>query len=30
MQNGFVENFNGRLNEHLFADLNEARQIIEA
>ena len=34
MQNGFVESFNGRLrdeylNEHLFATLNEARQIIE-
>ena len=34
-QNGFVESFNGRLrdeclNEHLFANLNEARQIIEA
>jgi putative transposase len=34
MQNGFVERFNGRmrddcLNEHLFANLNEARQIIE-
>jgi len=33
MQNGFVESFNGRLrgeclNEHLFANLNEARQII--
>src|ERR1700680_2287061 len=33
-QNGFVESFNGRLrdeclNEHLFANLNEARQIIE-
>ena len=32
---GFVESFNGRLrdeclNEHLFANLNEARQIIEA
>jgi transposase InsO family protein len=32
-QNGFVESFNGRLraecfNEHLFANLNEARQII--
>jgi putative transposase len=35
MQNGFVESFNGRLrdeclNEHLFSNLNEARQIIEA
>jgi putative transposase len=35
MQNAFVESFNGRLrdeclNEHLFANLNEARQIIEA
>jgi putative transposase len=35
MQNGFVESFNGRLrdeclNEHLFTNLNEARQIIEA
>jgi putative transposase len=35
MQNGFVESFNGRLrdeclNEHLFHNLNEARQIIEA
>ncbi len=35
MQNGLVESFNGRLrdeclNEHLFANLNEARQIIEA
>jgi putative transposase len=35
MQNGFVESFNGRLrdeclNEHLFNNLNEARQIIEA
>jgi putative transposase len=34
MQNGFVESFNGRLrdeclNEHLFANLKEARQIIE-
>ena len=34
MQNGFVESFNGRLrkeclNEHLFANLNEARQTIE-
>jgi putative transposase len=34
MQNGFVESFNGRLrdeclNEHLFPNLNEARQIIE-
>jgi putative transposase len=34
MQNGFVESFNGRLrdeclNEHLFSNLNEARQIIE-
>ena len=34
MQNGFVESFNSRLrdeclNEHLFANLNEARQIIE-
>jgi putative transposase len=34
MQNGFVESFNGRLrdeclNEHLFRNLNEARQIIE-
>ena len=34
MQNGFVESFNGRLrdeclNEHLFANLNDARQIIE-
>ena len=34
MQNGFVESFNGRLrdeclNEHLFANLNEARKIIE-
>ncbi len=34
MQNGFVESFNGRLrdeclNEHLFANLTEARQIIE-
>lgn len=35
MQNGFVESFNGRLrderlNEHLFSNLNEAREIIEA
>ena len=35
MQNGFVESFNGRLrneclNEHLFSNLNEARQIIKA
>jgi putative transposase len=35
MQNGFVESFNGRLrdeclNEHLFANLNHARRIIEA
>jgi putative transposase len=35
MQNGFVESFNGRLrdeclNEHLFTNLNEVRQIIEA
>jgi transposase InsO family protein len=34
MQNGFVKSVNGRLrdeclNEHLFANLNEARQIIE-
>jgi putative transposase len=34
MQNGFVESFNGRLrdeclNEHLFGNLTEARQIIE-
>ena len=34
MQNGFVESFNGRLrdeclNEHLFANLTEARDIIE-
>jgi putative transposase len=34
-QNGFIESFNGRLrdeclNEHLFANLSEARQIIEA
>jgi putative transposase len=34
MQNGFVESFNGRLrdeclNEHLFGNLAEARQIIE-
>jgi putative transposase len=34
MQNGFIESFNGRLrdeclNEHLFTNLNEARQIIE-
>jgi putative transposase len=34
MQNGFVESFNGRLrdeclNEHLFANLNEARRIIQ-
>lgn len=34
MQNGFVESFNGRLrdeclNEHLFASLPEARQLIE-
>ena len=34
MQNGFVESFNGRLrdeclNEHLFTNLREARQIIE-
>ena len=34
MQNGFVESFNGRLrdeclNEHLFSNLKEARQIIE-
>lgn len=34
MQNAFVESFNGRLreewlNEHPFANLNEARQIIE-
>jgi len=35
MQNGFIESFNGRLrdeclNEHLFSNLNEAREIIEA
>ena len=35
MQNGFVESFNGRLrdeclNEHLFTNLKEAREIIEA
>jgi putative transposase len=34
MQNGFVESFNGRLrdeclNEHLFASLKEAREMIE-
>jgi putative transposase len=34
-QNGFIESFNGRLrdeclNEHLFANLAEARTIIEA
>jgi hypothetical protein len=34
MQNGLVESFNGRLrdeclNKHLFANLNEVRQIIE-
>jgi putative transposase len=34
MQNGFVESFNGRLrdeclNEHLFTNLNEARNIVE-
>jgi putative transposase len=34
MQNGFVESFNGRLrdeclNEHLFANLKDAREIIE-
>jgi putative transposase len=34
MQNGFVESFNGRLrdeclNEHVFTNLSEARQIIE-
>ena len=34
MQNGFVESFNGRLrdeclNEHLFTNLKEARQLIE-
>ena len=34
MQNGFVESFNGKLrdeclNEHLFANLRQARQIIE-
>src|SRR5215216_4606958 len=34
MQNGFVESFNGKLrdeclNEHLFTNLKEARQIIE-
>lgn len=34
MQNGFVESFNGKLrdeclNEHLFSNLTEARQIIE-
>ena len=35
MQNSFIESFNGRLrdeclNEHLFANLNQVRQIIEA
>jgi putative transposase len=35
MQNGFVESFNGKLrdeclNEHLFTNLAEAREIIEA
>jgi putative transposase len=35
MQNGFVESFNGRLrdeclNEHLFANLKKACEIIEA
>jgi len=34
MQHGFVESFNGRLrdeclSEHLFANLNVSRQIIE-
>ncbi len=34
MRNGFVEGFNGRLrderlNEHLFSNLKEAREIIE-
>ena len=34
MQNGFVESFNGRLrdeclNEHLFTNIKEAREIIE-
>lgn len=34
MQNGFIESFNGRLrdeclNEHLFANLNDAQQMIE-
>jgi putative transposase len=34
MGSGFVESFNGRLrdeclNEHLFTNVNEARQIIE-
>lgn len=34
MQNGFIESFNGRLrdeclNEHLFANLNEARELID-
>jgi transposase InsO family protein len=34
MQNGFVDSFNGRLRdeclyEHLYRNLNEARQIIE-
>ena len=34
MQNGFVESFNGRLrdeclNEHLFSNLRQAREIIE-
>ena len=35
MQNGFVESFNGRLrdeclNEHLFANLRHARELISA
>lgn len=35
MQNGFVESFNGRLrdvclNEHLFANLRHARELITA
>jgi putative transposase len=34
MQNGFIESFNGRLrdeclNEHLFANLKEARAVVE-
>jgi hypothetical protein len=30
MQNGYIESFNGRINESLFLNLNQARQMIDA